>query len=359
MSEYTLNKKIVIDDDTYGITAVRSDSAGKVDNKLTVTVKNQGSDTSIAFDGQEAADFSVVSSEGGTYSGPVKITAPGNETIDVPTIGKVQDMVSELSGLPLQNWNGTSLESPVEVQENGTRIEPLKFIHGTEATREKFIDDIAKNSDAFYIYMAIDTVGSPYYSFYFISGAACTPISAKYLTPNVGDAVGQPDTYSYAYLKRTFENIRTAINALAKYDIFDNEDNGTQKIENKDLDAILSTISSLKTSNDTAHSTFSTNITNIQGILNSLGITTSGTAGTVARAANALLANVATQATNDSDGYTINTGYYQSDDTTNVNKIYISTYDPNNIPTGSTYNSIRTKANDAKNGDIWIVYDNT
>lgn len=357
MSEYTLNKKIAVDDDLYAVTAVHSDAAEKVDNKLTVSVNGQEGTDSIDFDGSEPISFSVVSAEGGTYNGPVKILGPGNNPTDVPTIETVQDMVSDLLGLPLHTWNGTDLSA---VDSMGPTITPIKVVLGTHEDFDSFQDKAhLEGSPFFYLYLAFakghndNRYKLP--SLYLIHGSEVYPITSKYLVPmndsEYPNGTSDPSFYDYSVINDAFNRIKNNLTTI-ETSISDIKNNtSTSDGSLPGLFQLSNLINNNNRLNQLAHQVFSDRLdiaaANIDDILT--GDQT---------AAKATTADSATKATKDGNERTISTGYYQSDDTTNINKIYISTHDPNNIPTGAAYNTIRAKATNAKNGDIWIVYNN-
>ena len=335
MSEFkNLQNTIKVNGEDFNINAVHSDSASKVDNKLTIEQKGnsvQGRKT-IEFDGTAQKSVSVVPSEGGTFSGPVfieNIALENAQPNQVLTYTNIEHLTEQLTGFSCYSWDGTSL-SPKN-QSN----EPLG--------KASLVIGPANYIDLLQTYMNNNQIeGTPTYCLYLSSTSPysiylCSKKETIQLVRTTEKLISAINPIEW-----TADSINDKFNALISADRAINTDLAN-------LELLVNAISGNASSDNVAinlieiKNKLEQNETKIENIIN-------GTDGTVVEhATNADFSTNATNATkasfdNTSYSYTIDKGYYRSTaNTVTANNAYANT-----ITISATEPSV------ANPGDIWI-----
>lgn len=340
-----LDKEILVGDESYQVTAVHSDTADKVSNKLTINVAGPDNTTeAVEFNGEEEKVVNVVSTSGGTYTGQVKMeveptditTTADNNNYYLTTVGAVKELVKDLDTQPLLTWANGEL-STINGS-GGSYPTGIKFVTGSTSDLGTFYTEV-ESTNAYYIYLGFDNAGN-LVTFLVVPGNSPICIGTRQLT-QVGAESGQNQSLTYDSITGKFDDLEKSINLIT------NNTSETSE-SNPGLSQLDTAIKNLTSDNSTAHAGFGTRLTTIETDIRYIKDGTT----TVGKATNASNAVSATKATQDSNGNTIHTNYYKSNsNTTEVNSIYIKTSDPTTA-TGSD----ATLANNAKVGDIWIVY---
>lgn len=341
-----LDKEILVGDKSYQVTAVHSDTADKVSNKLTINVAGpDGTTEAVEFTGEEAKVVDVVSTTGGAYTGQVKMkVAPtdiittdddNNYLTNLTTVGAVKELVKDLDTQPLLTWANNKLSTI-----GGSYPTGIKFVTGSTSDLSTFCAEVA-STNAYYIYLGLDNAGN-LVIFLVVPGNDNSPIciGTRQLT-QVGAESGKNKYLTYDSITGKFGDLEKSISLITN--------NSSETSEsNPGLLQLDTAIKILDSTNSMAHTGFGTRLTTIETNINNIkdGTTT---------VKNATNASKADSATKDYNGDTIHTNYYKSNsNTAEVNSIYIKTSDPTNA-TGND----ETLANNAKVGDIWIVYKTT
>ena len=324
-------------------------------NKLIITNygNEDASNGTVDFDGSVAKTVDVVDASGGTFTGPIKIVIPEGSTEkigedeDVPTIKLVNDIVTDLKGVPLLSWKseGNELKNITKAADT-TVILPIKVVYGTKEDYSKFCDYI-KNSEkdkGYYLYLAKQ---SHQMTLYMVSSNGTSDISNfsigsyKIVSTDIDDAY-----YDFDTLTSTFNKLSTDISLIRDNSGYSDEPSLKQlhdeiNVLKTGLGELAARISGVVGNEDDYDNGLNGLRKRVTDIVN--GIITVAYANT---------AFSATKASQDSDGNIIKTNYYKSNsNTAEVNSIYIKTSDPTTA-TGSD----ATLASNAKVGDIWIVY---
>jgi hypothetical protein len=112
MPNLKLDKTLVIDDQIYDINAK---TAEKLENALTINIAGK---SAVTFDGAAAKNISVVSAEGGPFSGPVQVPSFGNfadaGNTDIlnksDTSALITALIATTGGLiKVHTWDGSTL----------------------------------------------------------------------------------------------------------------------------------------------------------------------------------------------------------------------------------------------------------
>lgn len=336
-----LDKEILVNDTSYQVTAVHSDTADKVLNKLTINVAGPDNTTeAVEFNGEKEKVVDVVSTSGGTYTGQVKmeveptdITATADNNNYLTTVGAVKELVKDLDTQPLLTWANNTLSTI-----GGSYPTGIKFVTGSTSDLGTFYTEV-ESTNAYYIYLGFDNAGN-LVTFLVVPGNSPICIGTRQLA-QVGDESGNK-VLTYDSITDKFDNLENLINLIT------NNNQPESDLEVPGLLQLDTAIKTLDSTNSMAHTTFGNRLDAIETDITDIetGVTTVG------NAINASNAGYATRATQDSDGNIIKTNYYKSNsNTAEVNSIYIKTSDPTTA-TGSD----ATLANNAKVGDIWIVY---
>ena len=332
-----LNKEILVNNTSYQVTAVHSDTADKVLNKLTINVAGPDNTTeAVEFDGEAAKTVDVVSTTGGTYTGQVKMNVEPTEIITtdnyLTTVGAVKELVKDLDTQPLLTWTNNELSTI-----GGNYPTGIKFVTGSTRDLDTFCTEIA-STNAYYVYLAFDDTDN-LVIFLVVPGSSPVCLGTRQLTQVGGESGNKSLTYDSITSK--FDSLESLINLIV-----DNSAGSSLKVPG--LSQLSADIQNLSSNNSEAHAGFGNRLTAAETDI--ANIENGNTA--VGKAAIALTANSATKATQDSEGNQINTNYYKSNrNTGEVNSIYIKTSDPTTV-TGAD----ATLASNAKIGDIWIVY---
>lgn len=338
-----LDKEILVGDESYQVTAVHSDTADKVSNKLTINVAGpDGTTGTVEFNGEEDKVVDVVSTTGGAYTGQVKMkVAPtdiittdddNNYLTNLTTVGAVKELVKDLDTQPLLTWANNELSTI-----GGSYPTGIKFVTGSTSELSAFCTEV-ESTNAYYIYLGLDNAGN-LVIFLVVPGNNSSPIciGTRQLT-QVGDESGKNKYLTYDSITGKFGDLESLIKQIKNNS--SESDPGLLQLD--------TAIKTLDSTNSTAHTEFGNRLTTIETDINNIkdGTTT---------VKNATNASKADSATKDYNGDTIHTNYYKSNsNTAEVNSIYIKTSDPTNA-TGSD----ATLASNAKVGDIWIVYKTT
>ena len=336
-----LDKEILVGDKSYQVTAVHSDTADKVSNKLTINVAGpEGTAEAVEFNGEEDKVINVVSTTGGAYTGQVKMkVAPtdiittdddNNYLTNLTTVGAVKELVKDLDTQPLLTWANNTLSTI-----GGSYPTGIKFVTGSTSDLSTFCAEIA-STNAYYVYLAFDNADN-LVIFLVVPGSSPVCIGTRQLM-QVGEESGNNKSLTYDSITGKFGDLESLIKQIKNNS--SESDPGLLQLD--------TAIKTLDSTNSMAHTRFGTRLTTIETDINNIKDGTT----TVKNATNASKADSATKATQDYNGDTIHTNYYKSNsNTAEVNSIYIKTSDPTTA-TGSD----ATLANNAKVGDIWIVY---
>ena len=151
-----------VGNDDYNINAVHSDASAKVDHTLTISqTQLHGDSVHTIYDGSTDKTVSVVSSDGGTFTGPVAVQSLSELTNITPddknrlaiNYKDVRDMIQLLTGHPCYEWTGDEL---VEKKlEDTITMQKASVIAGTANNYTSFITQEPK--PAFFIYLCEDT----------------------------------------------------------------------------------------------------------------------------------------------------------------------------------------------------------
>lgn len=341
-----LENKIDINGTTYDVTAVHSNAAAQVDHSLKIKV----SGVEVSYDGSEEKTVEVVSQSGGTFTGPLTLDADASsiKTNDknIPNLAIVNEKIAELTGAPLLSWNGSTLSTITPPNDSST-VSPIKTISGSLADFKAFRDKIKNDS----------TYTKSYYLYLAATGSETDPILLAFLVkPNaVGtdcDFFGIDARKLYSSTDTNFLTFEAITGKFAEIDAALDILRGISGSSSTDNPGILQIQTRIDKLDEDHTETLNTHGTAIQGINTNITNIVNGPT-KVASAANADYATSAGMATNDSSGVPINTNYYRTTaNTSDVNSIYFSTEDPAN----PTSEAEAKRANDAKIGDIWIVY---
>lgn len=162
-----LKNTLKIDEQEYNINAVTAD---KVKAPFTVNISGQDS---VEFDGSEAKNISVVSSEtGGDFCGPITVPSfkkQGEElisTADIPgdnvvNFGDLSELITNITGAGWYSWDGNTF---TQTKENDV-AQHIGIVTGTDADVTAFAE---KNTDEKYLPMYLyvskidNTIGDLY-----------------------------------------------------------------------------------------------------------------------------------------------------------------------------------------------------
>lgn len=334
MSEVkNLKNTLKIDNEEYNITAVHSDSASKVDNKLTIYKMEYVNATPVEFDGASAKSLEVVPATGGTYNGPVMIEnndLSSAQPKQVLTYSNVEQLTEQLTGFSCYYWDGSDLTSIKK--DSDEALGKASLIVGPEKSLASLANYVTNNQiDGMPVYWLYISDESPYSIF------LCT-VDESIKLGLTSEKLVSPDNSANHY-EFTAEELYNRFSSLTSAD-----DNLRTALNN--LKSVVDSIS--------GSSTVIINLVEISNILeqNKQQIENIVNGKTVvAKATNASYATEATKATkavsdNTTYSYSIDKGYYRS--TANQATAY-NTY-ANTI----TISTTEPPTNSGNPGDIWI-----
>lgn len=330
-----LDNKIKFNETEYDITATYSNEANHTTNSLSVHLNNEAQ-TNVEFDGSESKNISIVPSDGGTFTGALKIECENNEqntenltSTNLTTLSNVYEVVEQLRGLPFCT---ISEDGSVSSEINGENlINPINIALGSIVAISALAARLqeADNINTSYLCLSTDYPNDIYFIYYnkISKKIECLLLSGhsqKLITLKENDTI----EYTAESLANKFSELSESINSLNSIvgidaDTTDNSSH-TEKINiiNNNIDNINETLSD-----------------HLQNIINNDARITSIIDGdiVVPKAAEA------NKATYDNTGAHIRNNYYRGTaNSTNANTITISTAAPN--------------TNSGLTGDIWITY---
>lgn len=339
MSELkNLKNTIKVDNEEYNVNAVHSDSASKVDNKLTIYKMEHINAVPVEFDGSKEQSLSVVPAEGGTYNGPVMIEnndLSSAQPKQVLTYSNVEQLTEQLTGFSCYYWDGVTLTSIKK--DSDEALGKASLIIGPEESLALLAEYVTKNQiDGMPTYWLYISDKSPYSIF------LCT-VDESIKLNLTSEKIVSPDN-SEKHYEYTAKELYNHFNSLTS------ADNSLRAALNN-LKSIVDSISGSSTvviNLVEINNTLEQNKQQIENIINGDIV--------VAKASSASYASEATKATkaisdNTTYDYSIDKGYYRS--TANQATAY-NTY-ANTI----TISTSEPPVNSGNPGDIWIKIPNS
>lgn len=330
-----LDNKIKFNETEYDVTATYSDEANHTTNKLSVHLNNK-SQTNVEFDGSESKNISIVPSDGGTFTGALKIECENSEQntenltgANLMTLSNVYDVVEQLRGLPFCTISEDGLVSNETNGENG--INPINIALGNNTAINALASKLQEieSIDTSYLCLSTDYPNDIYFIYYnkIAKKIECLLLSGhsqKLITLKENDTI----EYTAESLEAKFNEIITDVTDLNTI-IGTNEDGISHE---KKFTDINTRISDTNIQLGVIRARVINNLQNISDIIN----------GTI-KVKSAEKADEANKATYDDANNHIRNNYYRGTaNSTNANTITISTAAPN--------------TNSGLTGDIWITY---
>ena len=336
MSQFEkLDNKIKFNQTEYEITATYSDEANRTTNSLNIQLNNE-EQTEVSFDGSESKNISIVPSEGGTFTGAIKIECENGDqntenltNTNLITLSNVYDVVEQLRGLPFCTISEDGLVSNETNEENS--INPINIALGNNIAINALTARLQEigSTNTSYLCLSTDYPNEIYFIYY---DTVQEKIVCLLLSGHSQKLVTLKETETIEY---TAESLATELSELLESINTLNTIVGISE-ESTDNNSHAQKISDINDNIDIINETLESHL---QGIANNdTRITDIIDGNTIVPRA-----TEANKATYDSAGSHIRNNYYRGTaNSSNANTITISTDTP--------------PPNSGLTGDIWITY---